>query len=79
VDCRETLKELADFLDEQEQAEICRAIAEHLSLCPTCRYYVDSVKKTIVLYQSDAVTPIPVTVSSQLQAKLAQEYRASSD
>jgi predicted anti-sigma-YlaC factor YlaD len=55
---------------------LCRAIEQHLTQCRDCRFYVDSVKKTIVLYQSDHEVAVPVTVSDQLRAALSREYRA---
>jgi predicted anti-sigma-YlaC factor YlaD len=77
VDCNEVLEQLSEFLDESARAELCRAIEQHLSQCRDCRFYVDSVKKTIVLYQSDREVDVPVTVNSQLKAALAREYRAT--
>jgi len=38
---------------------------------------VDTVKKTIVLYQSEGKVEMPAGVSSQLAAALAKEYRSS--
>jgi len=77
VDCNEVLEQLSEFLDVDARAELCRTIEQHLTQCHDCRYYVDSVRKTIVLYQADREVDVPVTVSAQLQAALAREYRAS--
>lgn len=75
MDCNEVLKQLAEFLDEEARGELCRAIEEHLARCSDCQVYVDTVRKTIVLYQADVKTEIPATVSSQLQTALVHEYR----
>lgn len=77
MECTEVLEQLSEFLDEDSRAELCRAIEQHLTQCRDCRFYVDSVKKTIVLYQSDREVDVPVAVTAQLQAALAKEYRAS--
>ena len=77
MDCNEVLEQLSEFLDESARAELCRAIEQHLSQCHGCRFYVDSVKKTIVLYQSDREVAVPVAVSAQLRAALVREYRAA--
>ena len=74
MECSEVLEQLAEFLDEDAREELCRAIEQHLSLCQDCRFQVDSVRKTIVLYQSDRPVDLPVTVSKQLMAALAKEY-----
>ena len=76
MDCSEVMEQLAEFLDKESRAELCRTIEQHLTQCRDCRFLVDSVKKTIVLYQSDREVEVPVTVSAQLQAALAREYRA---
>src|SRR5437879_1355397 len=51
VECAELLDQLADFLDEDARADLCREIDEHLRRCPSCQVYVDTIRKTIVLYQ----------------------------
>jgi predicted anti-sigma-YlaC factor YlaD len=74
VDCTDVIERLADYLDAEARTELCRAIEEHLSQCRDCRIEVDTVKKTIVLYQSDREIPLPVAVNSRLEAALAREY-----
>jgi len=75
VDCTEVLDKLADVLDEEARQELCRAIEEHLSQCRDCQVEVDTVRKTIVLYQSDQRVDVPAAAMSRLHAALAQEYR----
>jgi hypothetical protein len=38
---------------------------------------VDTIKKTILLYQADRVVPIPTRVSDQVVTALAKAYRQS--
>jgi predicted anti-sigma-YlaC factor YlaD len=79
VDCTQTLEQLEEYLDEPARAELCRAIEEHLKRCQDCKVYVDTVRKTIVLYQNDREMEVPANANSRLQAALAQEYaRAAS-
>lgn len=75
MNCNEVLEQLGDYLDEDARAELCRAIEEHLTRCHDCKIYVDSVKKTIVLYQSENTIEFPVVANARLQAALAREYR----
>ena len=77
MDCNEVLQQLSDFLDPDAREELCRAIQDHLSQCHDCRFYVDTVKKTIVLYQNEGKVEMPAGVSNQLAAALAKEYRSS--
>jgi predicted anti-sigma-YlaC factor YlaD len=75
VDCSEVLEQLADYLDEDARAELCRAIESHLSRCRDCRVEVDSVRKTIVLYQAEQPTSvIPASTLTGLDRALAREY-----
>jgi len=74
VDCNETLVQLADYLDEEAREELCKAIEQHLRRCHDCKVYVDTVRKTIVLYQNDRQVEIPASANSRLAAALAQEY-----
>jgi predicted anti-sigma-YlaC factor YlaD len=76
VDCNEVLEQLSEFLDDGARADLCREIEQHLSRCRECRFYVDSVKKTIVLYQADREVDVPTAVSVRLQAAMASEYEA---
>src|SRR5437867_873789 len=59
VNCDEVLEQLADYLDEDARAELCRAIEAHLSRCRDCRVEVDTVRRTIVLYQADRSVAAP--------------------
>lgn len=74
MDCNEVLEQLADFLDEDAREELCRAIEAHLKHCRNCQVEVDSVKKTIFLYQADRHIRTPVAVSASLQAVLTRAY-----
>lgn len=74
MDCSEVLEQLADYLDPDARQELCRAIEQHLATCQGCRVEVDTVRKTIVLYQANREIQVPATVQSRLDAALAQEY-----
>ena len=78
MDCNEVLDQLADYLDEEARSELCKVIEEHLVGCPNCQVFVDSVKKTIVLYQADDRSrkiEMPMRTSERLSAALAREYQ----
>jgi predicted anti-sigma-YlaC factor YlaD len=73
-DCEQLADRLAEYLDADQRSELCRQIEEHMRHCHNCQVQVDSVKKTIILYQADRISEIPVTVSSKLKAALARAY-----
>lgn len=68
------LEQLGEYLDKEAARELCKAIEAHLDRCHDCRFEVDTIRKTIVLYQNDEPVDMPVTVRSSLQAALAKEY-----
>lgn len=77
MNCKEVLEQLSDYVDDEARAELCRAIEEHLARCGNCKIYVDTVKKTILLYHNDGPAEAPVRVSAALESALAREYRLS--
>ena len=79
MDCNEVLEKLADYLDQEAREELCTAIESHLTQCRNCRVEVDTVRKTIVLYQEDRRVQTPVAISSRLEAALAREYARAGD
>jgi predicted anti-sigma-YlaC factor YlaD len=68
------LEQLGDYLDKDAREELCKAIEAHLVRCRDCRFEVDTLKQTIVLYQNEEAVAMPVTVRSSLRAALAKEY-----
>jgi predicted anti-sigma-YlaC factor YlaD len=74
VDCNEVLEQLSDYLDEDARAELCRAIEAHMAQCHNCQLEVDTIKKTIVLYQAGEKIEMPVVLKHQLSEALSREY-----
>jgi hypothetical protein len=49
--CRGMLGELSDYLDRTLSDVFCQEIEEHVANCEECRIVVDTLQKTILLYQ----------------------------
>jgi predicted anti-sigma-YlaC factor YlaD len=79
IQCDEVLEQLSEYIDEETRAELCEAIQEHLNRCHDCQVMVDSVKKTIILYQNGASIEVPTSASARLSAALAREYGPGRD
>lgn len=77
MDCQGVLEQLSDYLDEDARTELCKEIEAHMALCPNCRLEVDTLKKTIVLYQAGERIEVPVFLKDRLHVALAQEYAMS--
>ena len=77
VPCGEVREKLSDYIDRETLDEICREIEAHLAQCDDCRVEVDTVRKTIMLYQKGSPVEMPVRVTARLSAALAREYTRS--
>lgn len=48
-DCQEVFALLSEYLDAELPPEFCQEIATHLSGCPPCIQFVESLRRTIEL------------------------------
>ena len=71
--CKEFLAELADFLDEQTDAEIKSKLERHISECPNCWVICDTTKKTISVYKGMKTCSIPEDVHARLMAAVERK------
>ena len=76
MDCNEVREKLGDYLDQEMLAQICVELEDHLKHCRDCTVEVDTVQKTIKLYQADTGRSfeVPVRVNQRLEQALAREY-----
>jgi len=65
--CRDLLGNLSEFIDGTLKEELCTEIQEHMTGCENCRIVVDSLRKTIYLYQ---ITSPPPTVPDEVRERL---------
>lgn len=49
LDHKNIVSQICDFMGEDIDSPACQEVAEHLKMCPTCRVYFDTVKKTVTL------------------------------
>ena len=77
MDCTEVMEQLSEYLDVDVRAELRKAVDEHLHACHDCSYYVDSVRKTVVLFQADLRIEVPMKAAARLREALAAEYSLS--
>lgn len=78
MDCNGVRDQLSEFLDRELVDAICLEIEEHLQRCRDCRVEIDTVKKTITLYQHIGEVEVPMQVNAALESALAREYRRAS-
>ena len=69
--CKQLLGSLSEYIDGELQAELCAAIEEHLKDCDNCRIVVNTLRKTVELYEQTAEPAgLPAAVRERLFLKL---------
>ncbi|MGW8225310.1 MAG: anti-sigma factor family protein [Anaerolineales bacterium] len=70
-DCRQLLESLSGYHDGEIPQALCDEIEEHMKDCDNCRIVVDTLGKTISLYQtiSEEIT-VPDDVRQRLFHRL---------
>ncbi len=51
--CQDLLESLSEYLDGMLGTELCLEIERHMSGCEDCRIVVDTLRKTLYLYQQE--------------------------
>ena len=68
--CKDFLRELSDFLDENLDAGIRVKLEEHMTECPNCWVVADTTRKTIKIYKGMDPYPVPKDVEERLMQAL---------
>lgn len=69
--CHHLLNSLSEYVDGQLGDELCLELEQHLAGCENCKIVIDTLKRTIYLYQvSKPETNIPTDVRERLFQKL---------
>lgn len=79
ITCRELIDFLWRYVEEDLSAEERRTFDRHVSMCRSCRAYLDSYRRTIALGRvafSDLDAPVPDEVPAELVAGILAARRA---
>jgi len=69
---RRIVKEVSAFIDGELEEATQAELQKHVAACPRCRIYVDTVRKTITLYQTkETPKKMPAAAQKRLYAKIA--------
>jgi len=72
--CRQLLFYLSDYIDGDLDDSLCAEIEQHLQGCKNCNIVVDTMKKTIELYQeTQEGEQLPEDIRRRLFVKLNLE------
>ena len=64
--CKNIYHHICENLDADINSPKCKAIKKHLDECPDCSAYLDSLKKTIVLYRRETGPTVALSVHNRL-------------
>ena len=65
--CHELLESLSEYVDGALGPELCAELERHMEGCNKCRIVVDTLRKTVYLYQTTAESPdVPEEVRQRL-------------
>lgn len=73
VKCKDVFNYICDKLDADLNSPKCRSIKKHIDDCPNCITYLDSLKKTILLYKVYPEVKAPKGVIKEIFARLEIE------
>ena len=69
--CRALLASLSDYVDGVAEEKLCAEIERHMADCEKCRIVVDTLRKTVYLYQTASSSPeLPEEVRDRLYRRL---------
>ncbi|MEN8098129.1 MAG: zf-HC2 domain-containing protein [Chloroflexota bacterium] len=68
--CGDLLADLSDYISGEAAQELCKEIEAHLAGCENCRVMVDSLRKTIHLFQETSDLHLPRQVRERLLQSL---------
>lgn len=74
AECERLLGFLSDYVDGEASKEICVLIERHVTECNNCRVVVDTLRKTISIYQTPSdPKDVPAEVRERLYKTLNLE------
>ncbi len=64
--CSNVYRHICDNLDQRLGTRRCREIRQHIGVCPDCRAYLASLKRTVELYRSIPPPRLPKAAHDRL-------------
>jgi predicted anti-sigma-YlaC factor YlaD len=72
-DCRRFLASLSDYVDGVLDEALCREIEAHMAGCEDCRIVINTLAKTVELYQTAPAPALPQDIQRRLFTSLDLE------
>ncbi|HTS30991.1 MAG TPA: zf-HC2 domain-containing protein [Bryobacteraceae bacterium] len=73
--CKEIFALLSEYLSLELPPEACQEIDEHLSGCPPCVEFVESLRKTVDLCRGYQPSAMPAPLSAKARGDLEAAWK----
>jgi len=74
VNCREALKQISDYLDNELDENLKRDLEVHIKSCRHCHVVFDTTRKTIELYCDGRLFQLPEPVHRRLHEAIRRRW-----
>lgn len=80
LSCKEIFENLSAYIDAELDPSLCDEIEDHMKGCNPCVAFLNTLKKTVVLYKYSATEdPLPEEVHIDLHRFLRQSCKPGSE
>lgn len=73
MNCQEILEKLSDYIDGELDPKLCQDLEKHMEDCYPCLIFVNTFKKTLILYKFTCCEPLPKEVHLRLHDYLKKK------
>ncbi len=73
--CKQIFALLSEYLDLELPPEACAEIESHMTDCPPCIEFAESLKTTIALCRQHSAGVMPEPLSAEAKAKLQSAWQ----
>jgi anti-sigma factor RsiW len=77
LNCKQLIRQLSEFLDEELEPGLAEQLARHLEHCEDCKLVVDTTRKTVEIYCNTEPMSLPPAVRERLERALAERLKDS--
>ena len=73
VSCKEVIRELSRYIDQDVESELRREMEEHIAKCAHCTASLDGTRNVIQLICDNRTFELPTGFSQRLRQRISRE------
>ena len=73
-DCQKHIQAIADYIDGELDAGLCKELEDHLKGCRNCRLMVDSLKQTVMLCKDGKCEELTESIGARLNDAIKKRW-----